>query len=71
MNNYEDVKKVKLSSLEEKQLKETDLTGLLGGACSCGCIGPSSTEDNKTMNINGNLTTPGYSHVIVFLVVLL
>lgn len=41
------LKKIKLSSLEERQFKETDLTGLLGGACSCGCLGPSSTEDNK------------------------
>lgn len=55
------LKKIKLNSLEEKQLKETDLTGLLGGACSCGCVGTSTSESNKKANISGNLTTPGYS----------
>lgn len=55
------IKKIRLSNQVEPVLKPEDMQDLLGGACSCGCLGPSSTEDNKTANINGDLTTDGYS----------
>lgn len=55
------IKKIKLSNQVEPVLKPEDMQELLGGACSCGCLGPSSTEDNKTANRSNDLTTPGYS----------
>lgn len=55
------IKKIKLSNQVDPILKPEDMQDLLGGACSCGCLQSSSTEDNRDANIAGDLTTPGYS----------
>lgn len=62
-------KKSNLFLAEEMHLNDAQMNIIQGGGddtmhdsfCSCGCQGPSSTADNKTANINGGKTSPGYS----------
>lgn len=52
--------KLKLTQLSQNELSEREMNSLQGGLnCSCGCNGPSTTNDNKDANIKGGYTSPG------------
>lgn len=56
------LKKLKLNALSQSELEKRSMGEIVGGYnCSCGCMGTSSTEDNKNANIKNGQTTPGYS----------
>ncbi|GCB35514.1 TIGR04149 family rSAM-modified RiPP [Bacteroides faecalis] len=59
--------KIHLSRLEKMSLSKNEMLLLQGGvyygngqgSCGCGCLGPSSTEDNLAANSVYLLDTPG------------
>ncbi|WP_148372096.1 TIGR04149 family rSAM-modified RiPP [Bacteroides bouchesdurhonensis] len=59
--------KIHLSRLEKKSLSKNEMLLLQGGkyygngegSCGCGCLGPSSTEDNAAANSAYLYDTPG------------
>jgi natural product precursor len=49
------MKSLKLNVLASENLSKVEMNQVKGGnSCTCGCQGPSSTEDNMNANYNGN-----------------
>lgn len=48
--------KVKMTELSKRAMSAREMNALTGGnSCTCGCHGPSSTQDNTNANYNSNL----------------
>jgi natural product precursor len=44
------ISNLKLNDLSKVELENKEMNNLVGGACGCGCQGPSSNDDNEEAN---------------------